>query len=190
VPRLGDFRIDGVPEEQWAKAASVEEFEDWMGNDLASPTTQVWLAHNQEFLYLFARLDEPHMDDLRATEQRHDGRVWLDDCMEVYLHPPDQGYYHIVVNAEGVTYDCYRPPGGEDLAWDPELQLAVGRQEHAWTVEMAVPFEALGRVPTAGECWRGNFCRERYAMQMARSCWSCTFGGFHNPDRFGQVIFE
>ena len=190
VPRLGDFQIDGAPEEQWTKAALVEEFEDWTGQGLASPTTQMWLAHDQEFLYVFSRLDEPHIDDVRASEQDHDGRIWLDDCMEVFLHPPDQGYYHIMVNAKGVTYDCYHLTGREDLSWDPALELAVGRQSHAWTLEMAVPFEALGRVPVAGESWRGNFCRERYAIQMARSCWSCTFGGFHKPDRFGEVIFE
>lgn len=28
------------------------------------------------------------------------------------------------------------------------------------------------------------------ALRYARECWSCTFGGFHRPERFGELKFK
>ena len=127
---------------------------------------------------------------LKAEVQEHDGQLWEDDCFEVFLQPPGQGYYHIIVNSEGETYDRDHTPGGLGLSWDPPLEVAATRQDSTWTVEMAIPFSALGEPPSPGERWQGNLCREQYASETARSCWSCTFGSFHRPARFGEIVFE
>jgi len=190
VPKVGGFRIDGREEKRWNKAGRADGFVLNLGEDLASPQTEVRLAHDGKFLYIFARLEELEMDAIRAEEERHDGSVWKDDCMEVFLQPPGEGYYHIVANSKGVTYECRHAPSGKDLGWDPPLRVAIGHEKKAWTVEMAVPFSALGKVPSPGERWRANFCRERRAGEGGLSCWSCTFGGFHRPERFGELVFE
>lgn len=190
VPRLGPFRIDGRDEPGWDAAAPADDFADWQGQGPASPATRARVAHDGRFLYVFARLEEPEMGGLRTQEHRHDGQLWEDDCFDIFVQPPGRGYYLIIVNSEGITYEWDHTPDGLGLSWDPPLEVAAARLDSAWTVEMAIPFSALGGAPSPGESWKGNFCRERYAAQTARSCWSCTFGGFHRPDRFGKLTFE
>ena len=191
VPRLGGFRIDGKDDEGgWRKAGLAGEFSENVGYRPISPGTEVRLAHDGKFLYIFARLHEPDMGSLKAKVKAHDGPVWKDDCLEVFLQPPGEGYYHIVVNSKGVTYDCWNRPSGAEVSWNPGLKVATSSEEDSWTVEMAVPFSALGRFPSSGEAWKGNFCRERYAGEGGLSCWSCPLGGFHRPDRFGEIRFR
>ena len=78
-------------------------------------------------------------------------------------------------------------PRGKD--W----QAVAGREAAAWTLELAIPWAALGRAPKPGELWGFNLCRSRQAKGLAQreySAWSCTYGGFGKVENFGHIVFS
>ena len=62
------------------------------------------------------------------------------------------------------------------------------KEKAAWGVELSVPWTDLGGAPKVGDGCRINFCRER-KVEDELSCWSCTYGKFLKPERFGEVVF-
>ena len=123
-----------------------------------------------------------------AKARPHDGPVWEDDAVEIFLQPPgSEAYYHFAVNAAGSQYEARCTSGNLDAGWNCEWQAKAGRVEGGWMVEMTIPLKALGGSPTG--LWRANFCREE-ADTGAATCWSPTFGGFHTPSRFGDLLLE
>jgi hypothetical protein len=108
------------------------------------------------------------------------------------------------------TVEC--PESGDrglmklDVGWDCEgLQSAVtvvgtlddhSDVDERWTVEVALPFAAIGRegkAPADGEIWRTNLYRIDRAGNGEFSCWSPTVAmppNFHVPARFGRLQFS
>lgn len=150
--------------------------------------TTVYLARDGECLYVLFVCNEPKMAGLRSAVTERDGPVYNDDCVEAFIDRAGDGkqYTHVVVNAIGTVYDSRR-----DLAtpWDLPLSVETLCGADSWTVEMRIPFQALGDAPQPDEAWRMNFTRERKAGNE-NSAWCVTFGAFHNPDRFGVVEFK
>jgi hypothetical protein len=65
--------------------------------------------------------------------------------------------------------------------------------EKTWTVEIAIPFAALGiEPPVAGDIWRIDLCRVRRVEGSPHeySAFAPTFGLFNKPKRFADLIFK
>lgn len=186
-PRLaGAPDVDGVLQPgEWDSATRIDGFfgaED--GKPAARPTT-VLLGHDGANLLVAVLCGgQPRP---QAVDRAHDGSVWEDDAVEVFLQPGGTGaYYHLAVNAAGSRYDARCAPG-IDAGWNGSWQAAARSGEDGWAVEMVIPFASLGARPEGA--WRVNFGREE-ADTGSATCWSPTFGGFHTPGRFGEVVFR
>lgn len=62
-----------------------------------------------------------------------------------------------------------------------------------WVVEVRVPFSDLAvSTPAPGEVWRGGFYRfnRGEGYQVEDLAWSPTLLDFHQPNRFGYLVFE
>ncbi len=62
-----------------------------------------------------------------------------------------------------------------------------------WVVEVTVPFSDLAvSTPAPGEVWRGGFYRfnRGEGYQVEELAWSPTLLDFHQPNRFGYLVFE
>ena len=175
--------VDGrLDEPCWADARAIARFAVHTGARLAAARTRAWLAYDDDKLYVAFECPHPDTAALRAQATRHDGDVWLDDSIEVFLDPQHghRDYYQLCVSSRGVIRDSQ----GTDLAWESGAQAAAVRRAAAWTVELAVPYDKLGLSLDTGSVWGINLVRND-RVRGETVTWS--LGGFHAPDRFGNV---
>ena len=178
--------VDGVLQPgEWDSAARIDGFFGAQDGKPAARPTTVLLGHDAANLFLAVLCGGQPKP--QAVQRAHDGPVWEDDAVEVFLQPGGAGgYYHLAVNAAGSRYDACCAPG-IDKSWNAPWQAAARTAEAGWTVEMAIPFASLHARPEGA--WRLNFGREE-ADTGSATCWSPTFDGFHTPGRFGEVVFR
>ena len=177
--------IDGrLTEACWDAGRAVTGFALADGTGLPERATWAWAAHDDDHLYFAFRGEKKPGDTLRKEITERDGPVWTDDAVEVFLNPRGdrEEYYQFVVNALGTQYDSRRT----DATWNANWRAAAHETDGEWTVEMAIPVAELPIDLRVGDTWRVNFGRGDKSAGEA-SAWSCTFGGFHNPGRFGTL---
>lgn len=135
--------IDGRPgDAAWESAARVS----FPRSSTTYPVTTVAVCFDAERLYLLAECPEQAGRARSAQERERDGRVWSDDCIEMWLSPGGTEVFQFVVNAAGSIYDAR----GDDAAgFDPDWEHAVAATDEGWTLEIALPAAALGL-----EAWR------------------------------------
>ncbi len=216
-------QIDGeASDTAWTLAESSELFdvEDADRQRRHSRPTQVKMLWDEGHLYfLFTMVDA----DVWSTFSNRDDQLWQEEVVEIFIDPDGDGldYAEIEVNPLNAVFDLLLSApwgdGGRGFAqWNPEFTSAVGIQgtlndgsdeDQGWTVEIALPWEALGTdirnvmngralPPASGDSWRLNLyrferLREDGAVTVAEaSAWSTVgVNDFHRPDRFGQLVF-
>ncbi|MFQ6131761.1 MAG: sugar-binding protein [Armatimonadota bacterium] len=183
-------RVDGeLGEAAWQETEPLGLSTTVDGSGPAAQPAELRLLRDDEALYVALRCVEPALDRLRAARRPHDGEVWLDDSVEVFLGVAGAGgYFHFGVNCNGSTYDAE----ARDPAWNSGFEAAVGRQTNAWTVELSIPLAKLageGKLPAE---WIASFNRNRYVTgAFQESAWSPTYSGdSHVPERFGRLLFR
>ena len=93
---------------------------------------------------------------LRVNQGGRDGEVWNGDGVELLLDPrltrssaPDADDRHLLVNARGELTDEAGASGGWSRAWTSGAAAAVAGVPGQYTVELAIPWSALGVAPPA-----------------------------------------
>jgi len=134
-----------------------------------------------------------------------DAPLWEEDVVEVFLAGGPGvpiRYAEIEVNPAGALFDAMidNPDGHRgtmraDPGWDaPGLRARVSADSaRGWTVELQVPWGAIGAGPGGFEALRANFYRiDRPADGDPEfTAWSPTLvdpPDFHKPDRFGLLL--
>lgn len=183
------LHIDGKPDEKdWENAAWTDSFVDIEGDIRLAPlhNTRVKMLWDEQFLYIYARLEEPHV---WATLDRHDAIVFHDNDFEVFIKNAayKTPYYELEINALGTVFDLFMPTtyrvGGSALtSWDLKgLKKAVhvsgtlndpADTDEFWAVEMAIPFAGISHfgqrpVRTSEDTWRINFSRVQWQHELA-----------------------
>jgi hypothetical protein len=180
-------KLDGKLDDACYQSASrLTGFRDINSGELAGEQTECWVLRDGEALYVAFRCLQTQPGPAKAQVTRRDGAVFGEESVELFLQPnPASGeYIHLATNALGRQFDEI----GFDTAWDADWQVATERQDNAWTAELRIPFAALPIGPDAPERWRMNLCRNAaHGTQKLNSAWSCTYGGFHRPSRFGNL---
>lgn len=173
----------------WQRAAVADAFRDtWTGGPVAVPT-EARLLTDDRCLYASFRCAEPQMADVRPKTKVHDGQVWLEDSVELFVAgAARRPYAHFIVTSAGVVLDERNQEAG---AWNPEATVAVGKGADYWTVEMAIPWAELAAAGVErGRIMAVNFGRNRHTGRETpeASAWSVTYAGFHTPERFGLAL--
>jgi hypothetical protein len=153
-PRLKQSpRLDGHLDDAAWSSIEATSLKSAFTNSSESPKTQVRLAYDSAFLYLAIRAEKvsamtyTQLDSIRQRDQVSDG-----DRFEIYLD----------VDRDAVTHWClqvdHRGWAGErlndDASWDPQWYVASSDDASSWTVEAAIPLEALCRNKVvSGACW-------------------------------------
>jgi len=142
-------RLDGKLDDAcWKGALKIQGF-GLLGKGKASgdlPPTSAFLAYDADYLYVAYRNGEPLSDRLILKAKQHDGRTWMDDCVEMFFNPSGdrRRYVQIVVNAAGVAMDgSYPGPSTRmDLGYESgiEVKTRIGKGE--WTSRPGFPFQA------------------------------------------------
>jgi hypothetical protein len=185
--------LDGkLNDECWKASAPVEGFVLNDGSGLAKAQTRAWMCRDASNLYVAFECLEPAMKQLKADVKDRDGQVWTDDCVEVFIEPgpkPTSNLYHFVFN----TLDVLRDEGQSGGAWNSHAKSKTLKGKDRWVIEISIPFVDLDRAPKPDDTWLVNLNRSRQAKPGSDrefSCWSCTFGPFATPERFGELTFE
>lgn len=188
----GAIGVDGrLDEGAWKSAAWSQEFVDIEGAVKPQPSwkTRVKMLWDDEYLYVGAELEEPHV---WGTLTRHDAVIFQDNDFEVFIDPDGDGhnYGELEINVLNTTWDLrlpkpYKDGGMADDAWEIEgLKTATfcdgtvndpSDADRAWMVEMAIPLRSLsklkakvseqGLIPRDGEQWRINFSRVEWDVE-------------------------
>lgn len=187
----GPIAIDGrLDEPAWQNAPWTQSFVDIEGARKPQPPlkTQAKLLWNDEFLYIGAEVQEPHV---WATLKHRDEIVFHDNDFEVFIDPDGdtREYYEIEINALNTIFDLFLVrtynDGGPALhAWDCKgMKSAVHVDgtlndptdvDRGWTVEMALPWKTLAEAahrpapPTVGDTWRMNFSRVEWQQHIVQ----------------------
>lgn len=191
-------KLDGVLDDVYKKSATGLKFKFLLGGD-AGPTaaTTVYVLSTTKELFVFYNCESPDMDALLADVRDHDGSVWQDDSIEMFVDPTNQrqvdGYMHFAINALGTTYESKGPKDDADASWDPKMQVKTKVGKKAWTMELAIPFTELVKdAKKINRVWAINFNRMAYLIEGPEdTAWSPTGGtDSHVPSRFGCLWLD
>ncbi len=180
--------IDGKLDDPcWQSAQVLGPFLLNTGARPAAEQTTARVAWDDTALYLAFECLEPNPSKILAAGAEPDAMLWRDDAIEVFLDPSGArtGYYQVIANTKGAIYD--EKDGNTSWSSGATVRAAVGSDR--WTLEMRVPFAPMGASPRSGDRWTANFCRDHQHEPLEFSSWSCTYGGFPNPGRFGTLRF-
>ena len=190
-PATGGITVDGrLDEPAWSLAVTASEF-TVLGTRTAAPRpTTFRFVYTDQSLLVGVECQTwsgGRRAMVKPAVQEHDGPVFSDESVELYLQPNPSGpYFHFATNALGTPYEGR----GVDAAWNGEWTVRTSETAEGWQAEISVPYRTLGVAgsPAAGQSWRCNLCRNDRTYQ--RYCtWADVSGGFHDPAHFAPLYF-
>lgn len=176
------------------------------------PEAAVKLCYNDRYVYLIYRVNDSFV---RCLTSEVNGPVHKDACVEFFFSPvgsDPRGYFNLEINCGGTIKLGYRNGSWSDAVHARSddvngiivchsLPGIIEREIEGpvvWTLELAVPFEALNKyspvaAPGTGTKWRANFykCAENNSHPHWLS-WApidSPVPNFHLPEFFGEVEF-
>lgn len=187
------INLDGkLDETAWKNAHWGTDFKLLNTGLSATQKTCFAVRFDERTFYVGVKCAEADMAMLRQAVTTHDGPVWDDDCVEIFIAPidPKSVFYHFIVNPRGTRYEERGEGGvGSASSWNGEWNAAVFKGDRFWSVEAAIPLATLEEKISEKTQWGFNVCRERYAGARELSGWSFPGNGFCKPDRFGTLAF-
>ncbi|MFH1075055.1 MAG: carbohydrate-binding family 9-like protein [Candidatus Firestonebacteria bacterium] len=191
-------------EEEISKNQLEGKFKDMQGKPALQQTT-AWVCYDDKNLYLAFKCEEPNPAKMKAGAQGQDDVIWQDDCVEFFLDSENTktSYYHIILNSQGVPYDHYvksvkkgkknQVALDKNIRWNTEGEIKAFVGDTFWSVEASLPLASFKLTPKAGQKCGVNFAREQYTNEEypnSFSLWAPLTGTFHQPDKFGTLIFK
>ncbi len=175
------------------------------------PKTQAKVAYDDEALYVIFRVEDQYVRSVRTKNQ---DAVYRDSAVEFFFSPEgDPGYFNLEMNCGGTFLFHHQIARGESVSKVDEQDLAKIEVAHSlpevvdpeieepvtWTVEYRIPFSMLKKyadfkTPQPGTVWRANFYK--IGDETSHPHW-ITWSpvdrpqpDFHQPEYFGEIIFE
>lgn len=191
-------------EEEISKGGLEGKLKELHGKPALHQTT-AYIAYDEKNLYLAFRAEEPNPSNLKANAAGPDDQVWNDDCVEFFIDTDNskKSYYHIIINSQGVQFDQYVKSVGKgkkgetkldaDVRWNVEGDIKALVEESCWNVEASFLLSSFKLEPKPGLKCGVNFAREQYtysSIPNSYSVWAPIAGTFHQPDKFGTLIFK
>lgn len=198
--------IDGKDHElSWSRVPWTKSFKDIEGVGKPEPAlnTRVKMLWDNENLYIYAKLEEPH---IKGYLKQKDTIIYHDNDFEIFLKPNLQAseYIEIEVNALNTIMDLlmtkpYRFGGKANLNWDAkDIQSAVyhsgsinnpADMDSFWAVEIKIPVKSLkyfgeGNQIKLNEIWKINFSRVQWHYDVTKK------GYTKRKDSNGKLIPE
>ena len=180
------IKVDGsMNETAWQEAQWSDLFKDIEGDKPAGYQTRVKMIWDQENLYFFAELKEPHV---WATLKEKDTVIFYNNDFEVFIDPDGDthNYYELEINALNTIWDLYLSKPYRNGAhvlnnWDIQgLRSAVhingtlnnpNDVDEGWNLEIAIPWASITspggptKVPE-NNFWRVNFSRVNWDFDL------------------------
>lgn len=221
--------VDGkANENSWKNAEWSGRFIDIEGVKEPTYKTQMKMLWDETHLYFYAEMEEPHV---WATLKQRDTVIFYNNDFEIFIDPDGDthDYMEFEMNALNTVWDLfltkpYRNHPKVLDGWDINgLKSGVTisgtlndskKTDKGWSVEIAMPWEALkeanahGKLPV-NEFWRINFSRVNWDFDMNDGRYSRKKGSdgkflpeynwvwspqgvinMHEPEHWGYVFFS
>jgi hypothetical protein len=162
---MESMRIDGALDEPLYALPSMADFtqvEPQLGAP-ATERTEVWLGFDPENVYISFRVWDSQPERRVTKDLRRDGSAMFsgDDVVYFFLDTfyDRRNGASFTINSLGgrsegqVTGDQY------NADWNPIYDLATGRFDGGWTVEVALPFKSLRYRAGEAQTWGFNASR-------------------------------
>ena len=193
--------IDGrLNDACWEEAAVADDFVLFGGRGYATIKTEARVLWDANNLYIGMRCFDANPVLMKTEAVERDGRVCGDDCVEIFLIPPNNSvlarfpassrYFHLAVNSAGVCWDEIGSEAPD--SWNARWTARTSVHDNRWEVELSIPWAELKSKPRHQDIWDVNFNRgfpQRDQAAAEYSGWSITFSGFHDPEYFGKIVF-
>ena len=190
-----DGRLD---EPVWSESGKITRFYRFGTDKVQEVETEMYLAYDEQNLYLGVRCFEPDTSKIVAKETKHDSPVWVDDCVEFFIASPNNNAMQLIFNTIGGHFDSelfqkvpgdpWRGAGERNYNWQTKAVVEKDR----WTAELVLPFKEFGITPKAGQKWRINLVRTRRVpgTTTGSAQWNMQSGDLKNVDKFGTLEFN
>jgi hypothetical protein len=168
---LQPLRIDGALDEglyrDVAPISGFLQMEPQAGLP-ATERTEVWIAFDDDHVYVSFRNWDTAMESLVATEMRRDStNTWQGNDIVSFIFDT----FYDRRNSIAFTVN---PLGGRSdgqlvnerqysFDWNPVWSVKAGRFDGGWTVEAAIPFKSIRYRPGATQVWGFNAMRVKRA---------------------------
>jgi len=161
------LRIDGALDEPlYSSVRPISDFiqQEPREGEPASEKTEVWLAFDDDNVYVSFRCWESEPNRVVASDMRRDGpNLWQGDDVVAFSFDTfldRRNSFNFITNALGARDDGQvtneRQWNGD---WNTVWEVKAGRFEGGWTVEVAVPFKSLRYQPGRAQIWGFNSFR-------------------------------
>lgn len=197
IHSLGDTpapRIDGnLNDPAWQNATWLTPFVplQFRRSKQKLAETQAAVTFNQQVLYVAFQCTEPQIDNIKSVGKGRDAKgTWVGDEVELFISTGQSAkpYWHFIINPHGAVWDALVSKGKANLSKNAIQAVASAIGDHKWTVELTIPWSAIGGAPAAGATRRVNLCRKRTPVRQYSS-WSSNSSGFIEPFHFGVWKF-
>ena len=180
--------IDGqLDDALWKGEPSISRLIPRRADGYAPVKTEAWLSYDDSFVYIGVRCQEPMMRDILSEVETRDSDLREDDSIEILFdtNHDKKSFHHFVLNPKGVLYDARL----RDAKWNSASEWKTGKEDSAWTLEMAIPLKDIEADLKTNKNWGFQMARHRPRMEERESYqWSPTFWyGNTLPTFFGQL---
>lgn len=185
--------IDGVIDEDAWQAKCTGLLDD-EGKPASVDSTEFFFAYDPGNLYLAVRCFEKHMDSVRALLMGPDAPVYTEDCAGFLYRPvaSEQAIYQFYASPAGAVFDqkIVRQSDGYwvgDQSWNGKYEVAVGKEEGAWLIEVRIPLDQFGTRAEAGQEWDFYFRRKQWRLHASGN-WQIPFS--YDPNNHGKLVLQ
>lgn len=157
--------VDGrLTEPAWTSAKPLTSLtqKDPNQGDTPSEKTEIWVAYDDDALYVAARLYDSHPDSIMKVLGRRDNIV-TSDWFAVFIdgyHDKRSGNFFFVgpsgAIGDGVLYN----DDWDDVDWDGVWEGKTSIDEKGWAVEIRIPFSQIRFHENDNQVWGINFERD------------------------------
>ena len=176
----------------WQEAQATGGFVHPQSGQPAGQPTEFRMVRTDRALYVGVLAHDFAAAQIEARYAEHDGPLWGDDCVEVFLAPADDGmeYVQVIANTLGATWDAYVTQMGvsSDASFETGARAAATTGADSWSVEIEIPYAGLDLKQGTGAAWGLNVAREKKTEPSELSCWVHTgVEKFGIPTKFGLL---
>lgn len=142
-------RIDGILDDAvWQTAASINDMHQFFPIDHAPATeaTEILITHDDEFLYVGARMLDSQPDNVTARVMAQGQSIRFDDTIAILLDTFNNKRtgYLFQVNPNSVREQAlFETPAELNRDWDGVWFTEARVNEEGWAAEFAIPFRTL-----------------------------------------------
>jgi hypothetical protein len=194
------LRIDGrLDEEFYATSPPTSDFVQVEPEEGAPATekTELWVAFDENNIYVSFRCWESQPGRVTATEMRRDvGNMWRGDDMIYWMFDTfldRRNGFEFALNPIGGRQDAQMANERQWIGdWNTVWDFGTGRFEDGWIAEAAIPFKSLRYGPGETQIWGFNVMRtNRWKNELsflAPTPKAQGQGGIHMASRAAHVV--